>query len=120
MMMSSQLVRPLHDIPKIFWRYPMSYLSFTTWAVQGQFKNDMLGVEFDPLLPGDPKVTGEKVLTLLFGVPLNHGKWLDLTALVILLLVHRLLLFLVLRYNKRSSISPVLWFHRCRGKSTTQ
>uniref|UniRef100_A0A0R0KR27 ABC transporter domain-containing protein n=1 Tax=Glycine max TaxID=3847 RepID=A0A0R0KR27_SOYBN len=36
MMMSSQLVRPLHDIPKIFWRYPMSYLSFTTWAVQVQ------------------------------------------------------------------------------------
>ncbi|WJX83758.1 hypothetical protein P8452_66396 [Trifolium repens] len=101
MMMPSQLFRPLNDIPKFFWRYPMSYLSFGTWAVQGQYKNDMLGVEFDPLLPGDPKVTGEQVLPLLFGVPLSHGKWLDLTILVILLFVHRLLLFLVLRYNKR-------------------
>ncbi|KAL2565411.1 hypothetical protein AAZV13_19G105800 [Glycine max] len=118
MMMPSLLFRPLQDIPKFFWRYPMSYLSFTTWAVQGQYKNDMLGLEFDPLLPGNPKLTGEQVLTLLFGVPLNHGKWWDLTALIILLIVHRLLLFLALRYSKRSSTSPMLWFHRCRGKST--
>ncbi|XP_054778462.1 ABC transporter G family member 15-like isoform X2 [Prosopis cineraria] len=34
MMMSSQIFRPLPDIPKFFWRYPMSYLSFATWAVQ--------------------------------------------------------------------------------------
>jgi hypothetical protein len=70
----------------------------------------MLGIEFDPLLPGDPKVTGEQVLPILFGVPLSHGKWLDLIVLVILLFVHRLLLFLVLRYNKRG-ISHSLWFY---------
>lgn len=70
----------------------------------------MLGVEFDPLIPGDPKVTGEHVLPILFGVPLSHGKWLDLTMLVILLLVHRFLLFLVLRYHKRG-ITHVLWFY---------
>ncbi|XP_045797655.1 ABC transporter G family member 15-like [Trifolium pratense] len=110
MMMPSQIFRPLNDLPKFFWRYPMSYLSFAAWAVQGQYKNDMLGVEFDPLLPGDPKVTGEQVLPILFGVPLNHGKWLDLTILVILLFLHRLLLFLVLRYNKRG-ISHFLWFY---------
>jgi hypothetical protein len=70
----------------------------------------MLGVEFDPLLPGGPKVTGEQVLPILFGVPLSHGKWLDLTVLVILLFLHRLLLFLVLRYNKKG-ISHLLWFY---------
>ncbi|KAK7244562.1 hypothetical protein RIF29_39386 [Crotalaria pallida] len=110
MMMPSQIFRPLPDLPKIFWRYPMSYLSFATWAMQGQYKNDMLGLEFDALLPGDPKVSGEQVLTLVFGVPLNHGKWWDLTALVTLLLAHRLVLFLVLRYNKRPK-STMLWFY---------
>ncbi|KAK7285623.1 hypothetical protein RJT34_20399 [Clitoria ternatea] len=109
MMMSSQIFRPLPDIPKFFWRYPMSYLSFATWAVQGQYKNDMLGIEFDSILPGDPKVSGEKVLTLVFGVPLDHGKWWDLTALFTLLLVHRLIHFIVLRFAKRSKSSPVLW-----------
>ncbi|XP_045797656.1 ABC transporter G family member 15-like [Trifolium pratense] len=110
MMMPSQIFRPLNDLPKFFWRYPMSYLSFASWAVQGQYKNDMLGVEFDPLLPGGPKVTGEQVLPILFGVSLSHGKWLDLTVLVILLFLHRLLLFLVLRYNKRG-ISHLLWIY---------
>ncbi|KAF1881260.1 hypothetical protein Lal_00023296 [Lupinus albus] len=64
MMMPSQIFRRLPDIPKFFWRYPMSYLSFATWAMQGQYKNDMLGLEFDPLLPGYPKVSGEQVLTM--------------------------------------------------------
>ncbi|KAK7336537.1 hypothetical protein VNO77_17080 [Canavalia gladiata] len=88
----------------------------TGTGVIGQFKNEMLGVEIDPLQPGDPKISGE-VLTLIFGVPLNHDKWWDLTALIILLLVHRLLLSLVLRYNK-TSISLLLWFYICQAKST--
>ncbi|KAG5043326.1 hypothetical protein JHK87_007241 [Glycine soja] len=110
MMMPSQIFRSLPDIPKFFWRYPMSYLSFAAWAVQGQYKNDMLGVEFDPLLPGDVKVSGEQVLSLVFGVPLDHNKWWDLTALATLLLVHRLVLYLVLRFVKRAQ-SPKLWFY---------
>ncbi|TKY62632.1 ABC transporter G family member 15 [Spatholobus suberectus] len=110
MMMPSQIFRSLPDIPKFFWRYPMSYLSFAAWAAQGQYKNDMLGVEFDPLVPGDPKVSGEKVLALVFGVPLDHGKWWDLTALVTLLLVHRVVLYLVLRFVKRAK-SPKLWLY---------
>ncbi|XP_020212782.1 ABC transporter G family member 15 [Cajanus cajan] len=110
MMMPSQIFRSLPELPKFFWRYPMSYLSFASWAVQGQYKNDMLGVEFDPLLPGGPKVSGETVLSTVFGVPLDHGKWWDLTALVTVLLVHRLVLYLVLRFVKISK-SPKLWFY---------
>ncbi|XP_027351093.1 ABC transporter G family member 15-like [Abrus precatorius] len=101
MMMPSQIFRPLRDIPKFFWRYPMSYLSYASWAVQGQYKNEMLGIEFDPLLSGYPKVSGEQVLTMVYGVPLNYGKWWDLIALATLLLVHRVVLYLVIRYNKR-------------------
>ncbi|XP_028759017.1 ABC transporter G family member 15 [Neltuma alba] len=110
MIMCSPMFRPLPDLPKFFWRYPMSYLSFATWAVQGQLKNDMLGLEFDPLIPGNPKVKGEQVLKVIFGVSLNHGKWWDIIALVTLLVAHRFILFLVLRYNKRR-ISPLRWFY---------
>ncbi|KAF7819041.1 ABC transporter G family member 15-like [Senna tora] len=110
MMMSSPIFRPQTDIPKFFWRYPMSYLSFATWAVQGQYKNDMVGLEFDPLLPGDSRVKGEHILKLVFGVPLDHGKWWDLTALITLLLIHRMLLFFVLRFKNKSN-SSLLWFY---------
>ncbi|KAH0972105.1 hypothetical protein GBA52_024261 [Prunus armeniaca] len=51
MMMPSLLFRRLVDLPNIFWRYPMSYLSYAAWSIQGQFKNDMIGLEFDPQVP---------------------------------------------------------------------
>uniref|UniRef100_A0A803P6W8 Uncharacterized protein n=1 Tax=Cannabis sativa TaxID=3483 RepID=A0A803P6W8_CANSA len=56
MMMASEIFRPMSDIPKFFWRYPMSYISFASWALQGVYKNDMIGIEFDPLVAGYPKL----------------------------------------------------------------
>lgn len=103
MMMASEISRPLHDIPKIFWRYPMSYISFASWAVQGQLKNDMIGQEFDPLLPGDRERNGEILLQTVFGVPLDHSKWTDLGALVLLSFSYRILFYIVLRYTKPAS-----------------
>uniref|UniRef100_A0A803P6W7 ABC transporter G family member 15 n=1 Tax=Cannabis sativa TaxID=3483 RepID=A0A803P6W7_CANSA len=58
MMMASEIFRPICDLPKFFWRYPMSYISFASWALQGVFKNDMIGIEFDPLVAGEPKLKG--------------------------------------------------------------
>lgn len=83
------------------------------FQLQGQYKNDMVGLEFDPLIPGDSRVKGEQIIKSVFGVSLEHDKWWDLTALIILLLLHRTLLFLVLRYNSRSK-SHLLWFHAKR------
>lgn len=70
----------------------------------------MLGLEFDPLIPGNPKVKGEQVLKMIFGVSVDHGKWWDMTALFTLFIAHRFILFLVLRYSKRK-ISPLRWFY---------
>lgn len=33
-MMTSGFFRLLPDIPKIFWRYPISYMSYGAWAIQ--------------------------------------------------------------------------------------
>lgn len=33
-MMTSGFFRLLPDLPKIFWRYPISYISFSSWALQ--------------------------------------------------------------------------------------
>ncbi|KAM7264013.1 hypothetical protein ACFE04_001696 [Oxalis oulophora] len=61
-MMASPMSRPLQDLPKIFWRYPMSYLSCARWAIQGQYKNEMIGLEFDPPIAGAPKLKGEEIM----------------------------------------------------------
>ncbi|KAL9336342.1 hypothetical protein Peur_070830 [Populus x canadensis] len=101
MMMASEIFRPVPDLPKFFWRYPVSYISFATWAIQGEYKNEMIGLQFDPLLPGNSKVKGETVLQTVFGVPLSHSKWWDLTSLLFVLLTHRLVLYMALKYKDR-------------------
>ncbi|KAG4912966.1 hypothetical protein JHK82_053546 [Glycine max] len=68
MMVPSNIFRSLADLPKFFWRYPMSYISYITWSIQGQFKNDLIGLEFEPEVPGDTKIKGEEILNNMFGI----------------------------------------------------
>lgn len=34
MMMTSGYFRFVPDLPKVFWRYPMSYINFGAWGLQ--------------------------------------------------------------------------------------
>ncbi|GAB2227960.1 hypothetical protein Droror1_Dr00009789 [Drosera rotundifolia] len=104
MIMSSIFVRPVTEMPKFFWRYPMSYISLTSWAVEGQFKNDLLGLEFEPLFPGEPKLTGEAILKSLLGSQVYHSKWWDLAAVMFIAICFRVLFYLTLKYKERASI----------------
>ncbi|XP_060967550.1 ABC transporter G family member 15 isoform X2 [Cannabis sativa] len=112
MMMASEIFRPICDLPKFFWRYPMSYISFASWALQGVYKNDMIGIEFDPLVGGNPKLKGEMILQTMFGMPLDHSKWWDLAALVCLLISHRLILVLVLKYKDTISLHTNIYLNK--------
>ncbi|XVE75589.1 hypothetical protein DITRI_Ditri12bG0105600 [Diplodiscus trichospermus] len=103
MMMPSVIFRRPVDLPRIFWYYPMHFISFAAWAVEGQYKNDMIGLEFDPPVPGEPKLKGEMILHDTFGIQLHHSKWWDLAALISLLAVSRILLYIVLKYKERAS-----------------
>ncbi|KAK4407425.1 ABC transporter G family member 15 [Sesamum angolense] len=62
MMITSGFFRPVVDLPKLVWRYPISLIGYGAWSLQGAYKNDMLGMVFDPLIPGDPKIKGEDVI----------------------------------------------------------
>ncbi|XP_065856135.1 ABC transporter G family member 12-like isoform X2 [Euphorbia lathyris] len=106
---ASGLYRPLPELPNFFWRYPMSYISYTSWAVKGLYKNDMVGLEFEPIKPGQPKMKGEQVLATYFGVDSNQSKWWDLGAVLLLFLCHRVIFFMVLKYKDR-----VVWVWRKR------
>ncbi|XP_057956183.1 ABC transporter G family member 15-like [Malania oleifera] len=103
MMMTSGFFRLLPDLPKPFWRYPVSYLSYGSWSIQGSYKNDLVGLEFDPLIPGEPKLKGEDIVRNMFGIPLDHSKWWDLAALVAVLIFYRLLFFTILKFKERAS-----------------
>ncbi|KAJ0845691.1 putative ABC-2 type transporter [Helianthus annuus] len=103
MMMTSGFFRQIPDLPKPFWRYPISYINYGSWSLQGAYKNDMLGLVFDGLTPGDPKLTGAEVITKMYRLPLNHSKWWDLCAIFAILVGYRILFFLVLKFKEKVS-----------------
>ncbi|KAM5558749.1 ABC transporter G family member 15-like [Rosa sericea] len=115
MMMPSLLFRRVSELPKIFWQYPMSYLSYAGWAIEGQLKNDMIGIEFDSPVQGEPKMKGEIILREMFGINPESSKWWNLAALACLLVGLRLIFYVVLRYKERSS----LIFQKLYAKRTT-
>jgi len=86
-------------------------------ALQGQYKNVMTGLEFDSAEPGEPQLKGEMILKTTFGISLDHSKWWDVAVLLFQLFVYKVLLFLVLRYNKRIApqlrLSSQVLFKKC-------
>ncbi|KAL8156488.1 ABC transporter G family member 15-like isoform X2 [Apium graveolens] len=102
MMMTSGFFRLLPDLPKVIWRYPISYISYGSWSLQGAYKNDILGLMFDPLIPGDPQISGEDVITTMYGLSLDHSKWWDLFAVYAILIAYRVTFFVILKVNERA------------------
>ena len=66
-------VIPITDIPKPFWRYPMHYLGYHTYSLNGMMANEFLGTsgwgcpcEIQPRGCGGPcSIKGEDVLQAL-------------------------------------------------------
>ncbi|KAG6438451.1 hypothetical protein SASPL_103394 [Salvia splendens] len=114
MMATAGFFRLLPDLPLIFWKYPISYINYMAWGLQGAYKNDMIGMEFEGPVEGQPKLKGEYVLSSLLGISLQHSKWWDLGAVAVILVAYRLLFFIILKLKEGAM--PV--FHTYYTKRT--
>ncbi|XP_010102371.2 ABC transporter G family member 15 [Morus notabilis] len=103
MMMTAGFFRSIPDLPKPLWRYPISYINYGAWGLQGAYKNDMIGLEFDSFLANGTKLKGEFILTSMLGIRLDHSKWWDLAAIVCLLVSFRLIFFAILKFREQAS-----------------
>ncbi|GAB4856021.1 ABC transporter G member 12 [Ancistrocladus abbreviatus] len=103
MMLTSGFYRLLPDLPKPFWRYPISYITYASWSLQGGLKNTFLGLEFDPMFPGEPKLTGAEIIRNTYRIPMDHSKWWDLAAVFIIFISYRITFFVVLKFKERAS-----------------
>lgn len=100
-MLVSGYFRLPNDIPKPVWRYPMSYISFHFWALQGQYQNDLEGLIFDNNTPDKlPKIPGDYVLEYVFQIDVHRSKWVDLSVLFSMIVIYRVLFFLVIKINE--------------------
>ncbi|WOL05860.1 hypothetical protein Cni_G14591 [Canna indica] len=99
-MLVSGYFRLPKDIPKPFWKYPMSYISFHYWALQGQYQNDLKGLIFDNQTPDLPKIPGEYILENVFQIDVNRSKWLDLLVLFSMIIIYRIIFFLMIKVSE--------------------
>ncbi|CAF2055269.1 unnamed protein product [Brassica napus] len=101
MILSAGFFRLFPDLPMVFWRYPVSYLNYGAWALQGAFKNEMIGVEYDSPLPLVQKMKGELILQTVLGINPAQSKWLDLGVVMMILVAYRLLFFAMLKFREK-------------------
>ncbi|KAK6787778.1 hypothetical protein RDI58_016303 [Solanum bulbocastanum] len=113
-MLVSGFFRLPYDIPKPVWRYPVSYLTFDFWAIQGQYKNDLKGLVFDNQSPHPPKITGEYALKQIFQIDVNRSKWVDLSAIFSLIVIYRVIFFIMIKINE--DVTPWLRGYIARRK----
>lgn len=99
-MLVSGYFRLPKDIPKPVWRYPMSYISFHYWALQAQYQNDLLGLEFDNQYPFMPKISGEYVVTQVFQIDVKRSKWWDLSVLFSMIIIYRIIFFVMIKISE--------------------
>ncbi|CAA7406515.1 unnamed protein product [Spirodela intermedia] len=89
-----------NDLPKPVWKYPLSYMSFHFWALQGQYKNDLKGLSFDNQSPELPRISGEYVLEKFLQVSIHRSKWIDLGVLFSMVVIYRLLFFAMIKLGE--------------------
>ncbi|CAL9753338.1 unnamed protein product [Musa acuminata subsp. burmannicoides] len=99
-MLVSGYFRLPNDIPKPFWRYPMTYISFDYWSLQGQYQNDLKGLLFDNQTPDLPKIPGEYVLENVFQIDVSRSKWWDLSVLYSMVIIYRIIFFIMIKINE--------------------
>ncbi|KAL6600380.1 hypothetical protein ACP70R_045180 [Stipagrostis hirtigluma subsp. patula] len=86
------------SLPKIVWKYPVSYISFHKYALQGFYKNEFLGLVLQNNQEGQEKtISGEEIITKLFEVEMGHSKWVDLAVLCGMVVAYRLLFVVIIK-----------------------
>ncbi|XP_048546705.1 ABC transporter G family member 1-like isoform X2 [Triticum urartu] len=85
-------------LPKIVWKYPMFYISFQKYALQGFYKNEFLGLVFQNNTGvGEKTITGEQVITKFFETEMGHSKWVDFAILCGMIVIYRLLFVVIIK-----------------------
>lgn len=99
-MLVSGYFRLPNDIPKPVWRYPMSYISFHFWALQGQYQNDLAGLLFDNQTPDQFKIPGEYILENVFQINTSRSKWIDLSVIFCMIVAYRIIFFIMIKFSE--------------------
>ncbi|BBN02622.1 protein MpABCG7 [Marchantia polymorpha subsp. ruderalis] len=86
----------LDDLPKTLWRYPLSFLSFHTYALRGLVVNEFQHSTFS----NTETSNGEALISRVYGTK-DPSKWTDFAVVMCLAIVYRFVLYcLILLYER--------------------
>ncbi|KAL3686713.1 hypothetical protein R1sor_013022 [Riccia sorocarpa] len=117
-----------NDLPKPVWRYPLFYVSFDMYSLEGLYQNDFLGLTFDNYvyngLPIGPPLTGEFIVFDQYQIEKSRGKWQNLAVIFGMVIGYRLIFFLMIKVAE--DVRPVVrylfarYYARCIGKNNAR
>ncbi|KAM0052723.1 putative ABC transporter, AAA+ ATPase domain, ABC-2 type transporter [Helianthus debilis subsp. tardiflorus] len=104
MMLSAGYFRIRSALPGPVWMYPVSYIAFHTYSIQGLLENEYDGTSF---AVGQVRtISGYQALQNVYDVsPDEYSKWRNLLILSLMALVYRLLVFLLLHFRVKKNSS---------------
>lgn len=106
MILSAGFFRLPNDLSRVFWKYPMYYISFHRYALQGLYKNEFEGLMFPEYLGGPPIIDGETILKGVLQIEMGYSKWVDLGILFGMVIVYRGILFCTIKTTER--VKPII------------
>ncbi|XP_022892034.1 ABC transporter G family member 3 [Olea europaea var. sylvestris] len=115
MMLSAGYFRIRSALPKPVWMYPVSYIAFHTYAVQGLLENEYIGTSF---AVGQVRtISGYQALRNVYDISQDsNARWENLLVLFLMAVGYRILVFVLLKFRVRNTIS-VRGFLQCSKKT---
>ncbi|KAF7842990.1 ABC transporter G family member 11-like [Senna tora] len=92
-----------HDLPRIFWKYPMHYFAFHRYAFQGLFKNEYEGLSFSDGSSSKSVsfISGEEILRSKWEVDMRYSKWVDLGILLGMIVLYRVIFLFIIKITEK-------------------
>ncbi|XVF05727.1 hypothetical protein REPUB_Repub05bG0197400 [Reevesia pubescens] len=117
MMLAAGYFRIRTELPRPVWTYPLSYVAFHTYSIQGLLENEYLGTNF---AVGQVRtISGLQALHSAYDIsPSSNSKWENLLVLFLMAVGYRILVFLLLHFRVRKNVSLHRFCH-CNPNSTT-
>ncbi|PKA45915.1 ABC transporter G family member 3 [Apostasia shenzhenica] len=100
MMLVAGYFRIRNDLPEPIWKYPLSYIAFHTYSIQGLLENEYIGTSF---AVGEVRaISGVQAVRGCYDISASrNAKWGNLLALFLMAIGYRILLFVLLQFRVR-------------------
>ncbi|XP_022732384.1 ABC transporter G family member 3-like [Durio zibethinus] len=117
MMLAAGYFRIRNELPGPVWTYPLSYIAFHTYSIQGLLENEYLRINF---AVGQVRtISGFQALHSAYDISSSsNSKWENLLVLFLMAVGYRIPVFVLLHFRARKNVS-LPRFCQCNCNSTT-